>query len=272
MLLMLEYKCCGFYSEGSKFPAEVKSCHRSQLFSTDFEVHRHWLSIVSTLPIKNWYKDETSQWTLDYPPFFAWFEYILSFPAKYFDPNMLQLSKNSYVSDSTVLFQRSSVILAEIFYLVNVLSDVFSRLFPFGRGLCHSYWAPNFWALYSIADKLLFHYGFPFIFKILFCSVKNVDKVFLRSLFVGSFASFMFGWHVHEKAIIIPNLLMGKTELTEVIRESSKLLDVPDALPTLSAKRDTSGKPGLLHYMSESKNCKTDNLSSLIVLNLDFLR
>ncbi|XP_063497490.1 dolichyl pyrophosphate Glc1Man9GlcNAc2 alpha-1,3-glucosyltransferase isoform X2 [Symphalangus syndactylus] len=384
--------------------------------STDFEVHRNWLAITHSLPISQWYYEATSEWTLDYPPFFAWFEYILSHVAKYFDQEMLNVHNLNYSSSRTLLFQRFSVIFMDVLFVyavhecckcidgkkvgkeltekpkfilsvlllwnfgllivdhihfqyngflfglmllsiarlfqkrhmegaflfavllhfkhiylyvapaygvyllrsycftankpdgsirwksfsfvrvislglvvfvvsalslgpflaLNQLPQVFSRLFPFKRGLCHAYWAPNFWALYNALDKVLSVIGL----KLKFLDPNNIPKAsmtsglvqqfqhtvlpsvtplatlictliailltatsaswvqaillpqppeylgiqpsifclwlkpqgprgFLRCLTLCALSSFMFGWHVHEKAILLAILPMS---------------------------------------------------------------
>lgn len=128
------------------------------------------------------------------------------------------------------------------------LMQIFSRLFPFGRGLVHAYWAPNIWALYYGADKFLSFFirrvmkihlldsngnqlansasglvgdfalhvlprvtpGFCGVLLIL-CSViasvaywrSSDDKGLVRAVGFLSLSSFMFGFHVHEKAVLI---------------------------------------------------------------------
>lgn len=344
--------------------------------STDFEVHRNWLAITHSLPIQDWYFDTTSIWTLDYPPFFAYFEWLLSQLAYYADPKILIISSAPYISPGTIAFQRGSVIVTELvlvlatwyylhgsepfkasrgkakgqkdfvfsilclvmfngglmlvdhihfqyngmligllvlclafakndkpillaatfsvlvlmkhlfltlapvfaLYLIltfcrkqfiprlmllcsiasasllvafgpfisaasgsagmhaGQLTQIMSRLFPFGRGLVHAYWAPNFWALYCLADCLMAKASgvtsastrgligdfapsilpsVPPIASMLLvllsilpacCAiyVKPQPSTLARAAVYTSLSAFMFGYHVHEKAILVP--------------------------------------------------------------------
>ncbi|KAI0091921.1 glycosyltransferase family 57 protein [Irpex rosettiformis] len=353
----------------------ASTCLKLLLFpsyrSTDFEVHRNWLAITHSLPISRWYYDTTSEWTLDYPPFFAYFEKIMSIPAYFIDPKIVDLNNLNYDSWSVIAYQRTTVIITELvltivlqrfirgavdpttqrlvsaslflhpgfiivdhihfqyngfmfgillwsilmarngnklasgllfavllnfkhiymylapayfvyllrafclspsgellptrfvalantvilvflisfgpFLLMGQLPQLLSRLFPFTRGLNHAYWAPNFWALVTAADRVLlqtvkqfgiqsFHVNasgvvstsrglvgdtvfavipnvkpiHTFIITIAFQTVYLIKlwrtptyKSFVTALTLCGYTSYMFGWHVHEKAILL---------------------------------------------------------------------
>ena len=128
--------------------------------------------------------------------------------------------------------------------MMGQLEQIKARLFPFSRGLCHAYWAPNIWALYSFADRLLIalapRLGLQVDEKAVhsvtrglvgdtsFAVLPNIAKehcfgltlalqlialaklwtkpdwdTFVGALTLCGYASFLFGWHVHEKAVLL---------------------------------------------------------------------
>lgn len=305
--------------------------------STDFEVHRNWLAITYSLPLSLWYFEEQySMWSLDYPPLFAYFEYILAQIAALCDMDMLVVSNVNYLSRETLYFQRISVVVCDLvlcystyryitaspalrsssvksyitfvfiifnaglilvdnihfqyngyllgmlvyclflskvqsypalaavfsmlvlskhlfaplalpfgvyllrahcfpssedmqltsgyvrflhlfgiatFFLViafgpflltsnptEQLTAIFTRLFPFGRGLVHAYWAPNFWALYAATDRMS-----VFVAKILKKALNSVP--FFQSLKeVGSSSSLTTGLVGDVAMSILPDI------------------------------------------------------------------
>jgi alpha-1,3-glucosyltransferase len=49
------------------------------------------MRITQNEPLDNWYFDDYSIWTLDYPPMFAYFEYLLAKLAVFIDPEMISV-------------------------------------------------------------------------------------------------------------------------------------------------------------------------------------
>jgi alpha-1,3-glucosyltransferase len=68
---------------------------------------------------------------LDYPPFFAYFEKLLSIPAFLIDPQIVDLNNLNYSSWTVVAYQRSTVILSELVLgaaLLKYTENFYSRL------------------------------------------------------------------------------------------------------------------------------------------------
>lgn len=75
------------------------------------------MAITHNLPLREWYFNNVSEWTLDYPPFFAYFEKGLSTVARFVDPEMLVLQEKPYMSENLLLFHRLSVIATDTLYV-----------------------------------------------------------------------------------------------------------------------------------------------------------
>lgn len=168
--------------------------------STDFEVHRNWLAITHSLPISQWYYDvgdctgtrysvsdgfsrlhrngvsypttngtpraHSSAPALDYPPFFAYFEKVLSVLAAYVDPAIVDLHNLDYDTWSVVTFQRTTVILTELLLGAALLRSVYTTRIYFNNSYLTSRFlrgAVNPSRQRLLSASLLFHPGFIII-------------------------------------------------------------------------------------------------------------
>ncbi|EPT02747.1 hypothetical protein FOMPIDRAFT_128814 [Fomitopsis schrenkii] len=150
----------------------ASTCLKLLLFpayrSTDFEVHRNWLAITNTLPISQWYYDTTSEWTLDYPPFFAYFEKLMSIPAYFIDPRIVDLNNLNYDAWSVIAYQRSTVIVTELVLGAVLLRFVRGAADPTTQRIISAslFLHPGF----LIVDHIHFQYN-GFMFGILLWSI-----------------------------------------------------------------------------------------------------
>jgi alpha-1,3-glucosyltransferase len=143
--------------------------------STDFDVHRYWLALTHALPARQWYTDVSSQWTLDYPPFFAHFSRLLSLPAPLVDAALVSLPVPDAPPSSAayLLYLRLTVAFSDLLLLASVLllaTDARRRQRPF-FALVLVLWSP---ALLAV-DHVHFQYN-GFLMGLLLLSLHFLEQ------------------------------------------------------------------------------------------------
>lgn len=75
------------------------------------------MAITNWLPLERWYYDTTSEWTLDYPPLFAYLEYVLGRIAISINlKDAVHLTKELIRTQQVIIYQKLTVIATDFIY------------------------------------------------------------------------------------------------------------------------------------------------------------
>ena len=142
--------------------------------STDFEVHRNWKAITNSLPISEWYFYSDNKWTLDYPPLFAYMEYILGKISKFFDTNITNIERINYDSISCKIFMRTTVLIGDFFLFFSLKYLCKSIKLSFNKYIILLI-SIQFYAGLVIIDNIHFQYN-GILFGLFFMSLSFISK------------------------------------------------------------------------------------------------
>ena len=166
----------------------------------------------------------------------------------------------AFVTGTTLVLPYVPILLAtESGHRLNQLLQIMSQLFPYQRGLVHSYWAANVWAVYLFADKcirfVLGRIGLaapsmihlpdvpPSVCSVLLLvallpamisawqaatnmlrgkfAADRAASFFVSAVVSSAFSAFMLAYHCHEKAIL--TAIVPLTLLATQSREKAQL-------------------------------------------------
>jgi alpha-1,3-glucosyltransferase len=152
------------------------------------------------------------------------------------------------------------------------LLQLYHRLFPFGRGLVHTYWAGNVWALYTAVDKvwnfvvaflntdstsIRFHLPPPSsispgvtVIGIVLAQLPGLKMVWnaartqsnvllLQSFVLTSLGTFLLQYHAHEKAILTALIPCTIWYATIISQPSDHSTQNPSVTASLSTQNST---------------------------------
>lgn len=141
--------------------------------STDFDVHRYWLALTHALPARQWYTDASSEWTLDYPPFFAYFSRLLALPAPLVDASLVSIPVADAPPFAHLLYLRLTVAFSDLLLLTSILllaRDARQRRRPF-LALVLVLWSPAL----IVVDHIHFQYN-GFLMGLLLLSLYFLEQ------------------------------------------------------------------------------------------------